>query len=57
MTDVVADLEAVLAGAQIEGPFVLVGHSMAVWPLSVYASKNIPTDVAGVVLVDPRGRT
>lgn len=51
---VVADLEVVLEKAQIEGPFVLVGHSMAVWPLSVYAAAH-PEDVAGVVLVDPRG--
>ena len=33
---------------------MLVGHSMAVWPLSVYAAAH-PDDVAGVVLVDPRG--
>ncbi len=52
--DLVADLEAVLEKADIEGPFVLVGHSMAVWPLSVYAAAH-PDDVAGVVLVDPRG--
>ena len=52
--DLVADLEAVLEKANIEGPFVLVGHSMAVWPLSVYAAAH-PNDVAGVVLVDPRG--
>jgi pimeloyl-ACP methyl ester carboxylesterase len=53
MKDVVADLEAVLATAEIDGPFVLVGHSMAVWPESVYAAAH-PEDVAGVVLVDPR---
>ena len=51
--DLVADLEAVLEGAEIAGPFVLVGHSMAVWPLSVYAAAH-PEEVAGVVLVDPR---
>jgi pimeloyl-ACP methyl ester carboxylesterase len=53
MTDVVADLEAVLDRAGIDGPFVLVGHSMAVWPESVYAAAH-PDEVAGVVLVDPR---
>ena len=53
MKDVVADLEAVLDKAGIDGPFVLVGHSMAVWPESVYAAAH-PEDVAGVVLVDPR---
>ncbi len=52
--DLVADLERTLELAGIEGPFVLVGHSMAVWPLSVYAAAH-PDDVAGVVLVDPRG--
>ena len=52
--DLVADLEKVLGKAQIDGPFVLVGHSMAVWPLSLYADAH-PEDVAGVVLVDPRG--
>lgn len=51
--DLVADLEVVLEKAQIEGPFVLVGHSMAIWPLSVYADAH-PEEVAGVVLVDPR---
>lgn len=53
MKDVVADLEAVLDQAGIDGPFVLVGHSMAVWPESVYAAAH-PEEVAGVVLVDPR---
>jgi pimeloyl-ACP methyl ester carboxylesterase len=52
--DIVADLETVLGKAQIDGPFVLVGHSFAVWPLSVFAAAH-PEDVAGVVLVDPRG--
>ncbi len=52
--NIVADLEAWLGHAQIDGPFVLVGHSLAVWPLSVYAAAH-PEDVAGVVLVDPRG--
>jgi pimeloyl-ACP methyl ester carboxylesterase len=52
--DLVADVEAVLEKAQIEGPIVLVGHSMAVWPLAVFARAH-PEEVAGVVLVDPRG--
>jgi pimeloyl-ACP methyl ester carboxylesterase len=49
----VADLERTLELAAIEGPFVLVGHSMAVWPVAVFAAAH-PNDVAGVVLVDPR---
>ncbi len=52
--DLVADLEATLDLAGIDGPFVLVSHSMAVWILSVYAAAH-PDEVAGVVLVDPRG--
>jgi pimeloyl-ACP methyl ester carboxylesterase len=51
--DLVGDLETVLEKADIEGPIVLVGHSMAVWPLAVYARAH-PGEVAGVVLVDPR---
>lgn len=51
--DLVADLERTLELAGIEGPFVLVGHSMAVWPVAVYAAEH-PNEVAGVVLVDPR---
>ncbi len=38
--DLVADLEKTLDLAGIEGPFLLVGHSMAVWPLSVYAAGH-----------------
>ena len=49
----VADLEATLTGAGIEGPFVLVGWSMAVLPLTVYTDAH-RDDVVGVVLVDPR---
>jgi pimeloyl-ACP methyl ester carboxylesterase len=52
--DLVADLETVLTKADIPGPFVLVAHSMADWPVSVYAAAH-PEEVAGVVLVDPRG--
>ena len=54
--DIVADLHALLTNAKLEGPFVMVGHSLAGWPLAVYASQY-PDDVAGVVLVDPRGPT
>jgi pimeloyl-ACP methyl ester carboxylesterase len=52
-TDLVADLEAVLEKAEIQGPIVLVGHSMAAWPVAVFARAH-PGQVAGVVLVDPR---
>jgi pimeloyl-ACP methyl ester carboxylesterase len=49
----VADLEATLAGARIDGPFVLVGWSIGVLPLTAYTDAH-REDVAGVVLVDPR---
>ena len=51
--DLVGDLEAVLDEAEIEGPILVVGHSMAVWPLAVYTRAH-PEVVTGVVLVDPR---
>jgi pimeloyl-ACP methyl ester carboxylesterase len=52
--DIVTDLHTLLTTAKIDGPYVLVGHSMAAWPIAVYVSEY-PDDVAGVVLVDPRG--
>lgn len=52
--DIVADLHTLLTTAKLDGPFVMVGHSFAAWPLAVYASQ-FPDDVAAVVLVDPRG--
>lgn len=48
---VVGDLEKLLAAAHEDGPFILVGHSMAGLYLRLYASRN-PGKVAGVVLVD-----
>ncbi len=51
--DLVADLEATLAGAGIEGPFVTVSWSIGVLPLTVFTDAH-RADVAGVVLVDPR---
>ena len=61
---VVADLEAMLEAVGEDGPFVLVGHSMAGLYLRIFAGRN-PEKVAGIVLVDattpesvdiPRGR-
>jgi pimeloyl-ACP methyl ester carboxylesterase len=52
-TDLATDLDAMLRSAGVRGPFVVVGHSMAVWPLAVFARAH-PEKVAGVVLVDPR---
>jgi pimeloyl-ACP methyl ester carboxylesterase len=52
--DIAADLHKLLTTADLDGPYVMVGHSFAAWPLAVYASQY-PDDVAAVVLVDPRG--
>ncbi len=52
--DIVTDLHALLSTAKLDGPYVMVGHSFGAWPIAVYASEY-PDDVAGVVLVDPRG--
>jgi pimeloyl-ACP methyl ester carboxylesterase len=49
--DVVTDLHAMLEGAAIPGPYVLVGHSIGGIFVRLYAS-HYPDDVAGLVLVD-----
>lgn len=52
--DVATDLHAMLTAAGVGGPFVLVGHSFGALPISLYAATH-PTEVLGVVLIDPRG--
>lgn len=49
--DVVADLHALLQAADVPGPYVLVGPSVAGLFVRLYAS-TYPNDVAGLVLVD-----
>jgi pimeloyl-ACP methyl ester carboxylesterase len=49
--DVVTDLHAMLEGAALPGPYVLVGHSIGGIFVRLYASRY-PDDVAGLVLVD-----
>jgi pimeloyl-ACP methyl ester carboxylesterase len=49
--DMVADLNTLLSKANIPGPYVLVGHSIAGFNVRLYANKY-PDSVAGVVLVD-----
>jgi len=46
------ELKALLEGAGVAGPFVLVGHSLGGLNVQVFASRY-PEDVAGIVLLDP----
>jgi pimeloyl-ACP methyl ester carboxylesterase len=50
-TQTTAELHALLQEADEEGPFVLVGHSLAGLYSRIYAERY-PEEVAGVVLVD-----
>ena len=49
----VEDLHALLNNAGVEGPYVLVGHSLGGNNVQIYASRY-PDEVAGMVLVDPQ---
>jgi pimeloyl-ACP methyl ester carboxylesterase len=49
--NIVGELHTLLAEAAIEGPYVLVGHSMGGLYVRAYALQY-PDEVAGVVLVD-----
>lgn len=48
---VARDLEKLLAAARVDGPLVLVGHSMAGSRLELFANRN-PDRVRGLVYVD-----
>ncbi len=48
----VRELHALLSGAGIEGPYVLVGHSYGARVARVYAREH-PDAVAGMALIDP----
>jgi pimeloyl-ACP methyl ester carboxylesterase len=50
-SDAVADLHALIEGAGIPGPYVLVGHSLGGIIVRLYAA-TYPHEIAGVVLVD-----
>ena len=50
-TDMTRDLHTLLEKAPIEGPYVLVGHSMGGMLVQLYASQY-PEEVVGLVLVD-----
>jgi len=48
---ITSELHTLLRGAGIEGPYVLVGHSLGGLSMQTYAHRY-PDEVAGVVLVD-----
>ena len=49
--NIARDLEKLLVAADVPGPYVLVGHSMAGARVHLFANRN-PDKVAGLVLVD-----
>ncbi len=52
VADTTADLIAALKAARIEGPFVVVGHSLGAYE-SLLLKDRAPETVVGMVLVDP----
>ena len=49
--DMANDLYRLLTNANIDGPFIMVGHSMGAWIIRLFADQH-PEDVVGMVLVD-----
>lgn len=49
--DIAADLHTLLDNAGIDGPYILVGHSLGGWHVRVFA-EQYPEEVAGLLLVD-----
>lgn len=49
---VIADLRAALAARGLDGPYVLVGHSLGGHYVRAFAASH-PQEVVGIVLVDP----
>jgi len=50
--DVVEDLHALLAAAEVPGPYLLVGHSAGGMLVQLYA-RTYPEQVVGVVSMNP----
>lgn len=46
------ELRALLRGAAVPGPYILVGHSLGALNMQIYAARY-PDDVVGMVLLDP----
>lgn len=46
------ELRALLEGAAVKGPYILVGHSLGALNMQVYAARY-PEDVVAIVLLDP----
>lgn len=46
------ELRALLRGASVAGPYVLVGHSLGALNMQIYAARY-PDEVAGMILLDP----
>lgn len=47
-----AELDSALAGADVQGPFLLVGHSIGALNAQIFAARY-PKETAGLVLLDP----
>jgi pimeloyl-ACP methyl ester carboxylesterase len=49
--DMANDLYRLLTNANIDGPYIMVGHSMGAWIIRLFTDQH-PEDVVGMVLVD-----
>src|SRR5579884_910974 len=50
--EIVTDLHNALSAAGVEGPYLLVGHSLGGLLVRAFA-QHFPNDVVGLVLIDP----